>query len=62
MPNITTHPEDNFSLQWSQKSAADFPHRVKQNLLTGEQKNISNYRKKSFTFKRIGGILLTVKR
>jgi len=26
---MTIHPEDNFSLQRSQKSAADFPNRVK---------------------------------
>mgnify|MGYP004264335813 CR=1 FL=1 len=62
MSNIDAVGGDSFSLQWSQKSAADFPHRVKQNLPTGGQKNVSNYWKKSLTFKRIGGILLTVKR
>ena len=51
MSNIDAVGGDNFPLQWSQKSAADFPHRVKQNLLTGGQKKVSNYRKKSFTFK-----------
>ncbi len=43
MSNIDAVGGDSFSLQWSQKSAADFPHRVKQNLPTGGQKNVSNY-------------------
>ena len=62
MSNIDTAGGDNFSLQWSRKTAADFPHPVKRNLFTMGGKKVSNYRKKGLTFKRIGGILFTVKR
>ena len=62
MSNIDTAGGDNFSLQWFPKSAADFSHLVKRKLFTGGAKKVSNYRKKSLTFKRIGGILFTVKR
>jgi hypothetical protein len=44
----------NFSLQWSQKSAADFPHRVKQNLLTGGQKKYPMTEKKALHFSESG--------
>jgi hypothetical protein len=47
MPNIDAVGGDSFSLQWSQKSAADFPHRVKQNLLTrGAKKGIQLLKKR----------------
>ena len=51
MPNINAVGGDNFPLQWFPKSAADFPHLVKRKLFTGGAKKVSNYRKKSFTFK-----------